>query len=530
MTTKLASSEQLERSEDQKIRSTLRGFMAAHGHELNYQTRLHSLLAQVPQTDVGNALRMWARYGLNLRYVEEWGAWFVWNGRSHWRRDDTNFIISLTQEMAGYIAEEAHAVDPQPLTEKQIRQLSPAELEAYERAREKAQALFKWGRQSQSNRSIESAIKQLRGVLGVTVTSDSFDQADMLLNCRNGSLDLATLELLPHDRLDLITKCTGVDYSPAAGCPSWLRFIDKVCEGDPQLARYLQQLTGLGLTGARLTSILPINYGNGGNGKTVYVEMLKEVLGGYAATAGTDLFLDKPAGGINNDVARLVGVRFLAASETKEGMPLNESLVKALTGGDKILARFLYKEHFEFTPKFTPMLLTNHKPVIRNNDNGIWRRLKLVPWRHDFSKDPDVKPMEMVLAELRQEATGILRWAVEGLADFFAYGLAEPDIVKEQTSQYRTESDLVGLFIDDCLVLEPGTRVTKSEVYTKFKEYMINTGHNVMAENKLTLKFREKNIEEKRGSGGVRYWLNVRLRIEADIINEPEPEPETEGF
>ncbi len=504
---------------------------------LEYQKSLHALLAQSHTTDVGNALRMYARFGSDLRYVEKWGAWYVWNGKM-WQRDERKNIVSLAQDMTGYILEEAKCIavpkgledkitalvrDQDSLNGEQTALLGESQ-DSRRKMLAKKVTLTKWAKSSQSNRSLEAAIKQLQGIRGVTITPEELDVCDTLLNCDNGTLNLTTWEMQPHNRHDLITKSTGIAYDGNALCPEWHKFMEKVSSHDSDLVRFHRQLVGLGLTGERLDSILPINYGNGGNGKSVYIEMVKTVLGDYAMTANTELFVEKPSGGINNDVARLVGVRFLSASETREGAPLNEALVKQLTGGDKISARFLHAEFFDFIPKFTPMLLTNHLPTIKNNDSGIWRRIKLIPWLHDFAKDSDSKPFEEVLSMLRQESTGILAWAVEGLKDRRRNGLCVPGVVKGATDLYRSESDLVGQFLQETTVIETSATITKARMYELYTEEMKVTGHNALATNKLTIRLREKNIQEGKGAKGVRLWKGIREKTDVDRVEGEEKE------
>lgn len=514
-----------EESAAHKFKSSLDEFMKKYAGKRGYQKRLHKLLADAPMTDLGNALRVYARYGYDLRYVAKWDAWILYNG-SRWAVDADFSLLSKVQDMTQLIAEEARAVSPAPLSEAEKAQLTPEKAAARELASAKAKALFKWSTLSQSARATEAAIKQLRGVPGVTITHESLDALDTLLNTPSGTLDLMTLQLQKHCRDDLLTKQTTVEYRPGAVCPNWLNFIDKVTSGDTEKARYLQQLVGMGLTGRRIVSILPIFYGSGGNGKSVFIEVLKELLGDYAGSANSDLFIERPNGSPTNDIARLVGIRFLSAEETREGAPLNEALVKALTGGGTYTARFLHKEFFEFLPKFTPFLSTNHKPTIKNTDNGIWRRLRLISWKHDFTTDPDSKPFEEVITTLRSEHAGILCWAVAGLQDVLINGLIYPESVKADTELYKAESDLIGDFLQEKIIPERGAELSRAEMYSEYQQYMKETGHNSLSTNRFTPKLREKNLEEYRRASG-RGWLNVRIRTADDsYVEEPRPAAE----
>jgi len=364
---------------------------------------------------------------------------------------------------------------------------------------------------------------------GVSISLLDFDTHDQLVNCANGTLNLETGKLQPHNPRDLQTKMTPIPFVPGATAPTWEKFIQKVTRNDQDLLRFLQQITGEGLAGRQQDDILPICYGPGSNGKTVFSEMIKRVLGNYASMANSDLFLAKQTEGISNDRAALVGVRFLTASETDEGRKLNEALVKGMTGGDTQRVRFLHKEFFEYTPQFTPMLFTNHKPLINGTDNGIWRRVKLIPWLHNFEQDPEREDKAVVMAKMQQEASGILNWIYAGYKDRQAHGkLFVPNRVQQETNSYRSQSDTMGEFLEDyCVVTEEGAQVTKKELYEKYKEFAVNAGQsNTATEKGFGMRLRERSdipyLGETRIHGGVRCWVGIRLRTE----NDPNPTPE----
>lgn len=503
-----------ETSEDISFRRLLAAFIEANGELPEYHSMLHSVLVNAPLTDVGNALRMYARYAPVVRWVSDWGCWLVWNGLL-WMRDEAGYIVRYAKEMTGYQTEETHTI---PFTEEE---------------KENAALHFRWQKSSQSRGKLEAAIELLKSEPGITVTSSSLDADGYLINFRNGTLNLRTLDFRSPDKSDLMTKKTGVEYDPLAECPLWEAFMKKVtCERE-DLSLYIQAVAGTGLCGQILDESLSIFHGNGGNGKTVHVEMVKEVLGDYACTATADLLTSKTNEGISNDVARLVGVRYLGCSETAEGKFLDEALVKALTGGDKIAARYLRREFFEFLPLFTPILLTNYPPVIRGTDSGIWRRLRLIPWDFDFSTDPEREDKPAVMAKLRNEGAGIMNWLITGLQVRLAAGSLDtmlPDVIKEATNRYREDSDLLGQFISETLFPAPEERMTKDEVYQLYKEYTVSNGGNPFMKKTLGTKLLLRGWKECKGTGGVRMWKGWRTRLDTDedVMDAP-PAPMIEG-
>lgn len=467
-----------------------------------FQLTISAILSHLPLSDVDNAIRLASRFGYSIRYVAEQKTFYVWTGK-RWEEDKKGYVSRCAKTTASYLTVEA--------------------MYASENGeKHRADDLLKWFRQSRSRRGIESMIELLKSEIGISVLQNDLDVDDYLFNVENGTLNLQTGLLKPHDPLDLITKLAPVIYDPEAQCPSWNKFMYKICRGSRQLFDFHQDLAGCGLVGKQLDDILPINFGPGGNGKGIYAETIKAVYGDYAATATSDLFLAQKNESISNDRARLAGVRFLTASETEEGRRLNEALVKSLTGGDAQTARFLHKEFFEFTPKFTALLFTNHKPIIHGTDQGIWRRVKLVPWLHDFTRDPEVRPRPEVMAELRAESSGILNWAVAGYVRRRKTSqIVVPTEILGETDEYRRQSDTMGEFLEDhCIVTEEHARVEVSTLYEAYAKFIGESGQkNIANKRTFSLKLMERTdipYLGKSKSGSIRYWTGIRLRDESD--------------
>jgi len=509
--------------------------------EDQFQHELSKKLGDLLTTDAGNAIRFWARYGHHIhwvaeqkyyiRYVEEEGRWI------EAKRGE---VMARAKKTASFIMNEARLL-PLP-TDKHgnllmYPQMGPSDkptqeqaeiIRQFEEREEKADALIKWSKQSQSRRGLEAMIELLKDEPGISILQSDLDsdRTDYLFNCLNGTLDLKAFELRLHDPTYLITKIAPVNYDPSATCPEWNKFMSKVTSGNSDIERFIRDLSGCGLVGKQPDDILVINHGGGGNGKGVFAETQKEWMGGYASTANSDLFLAKDSDGISNDRACLVGVRFLTASETDEGRKLNEALVKSMTSSDTQKVRFLHREFFEMRPQFTAMLFTNHKPIISGTDKGIWRRVKLIPWTYDFESDPEIAERAEVMEKLRAEYSGVFNWALEGLKNRMKTPqINVPPIIKQGTDAYRKDSDTQGEFLEDfCITTELEAEVTKAELYAKYKEFALNAGqNNVATEKGFASKLRERTdipyLRNGRKSGSVRYWSGIRLRNDNDPIS-----------
>lgn len=459
---------------DNEIVALIREWRAKHGEGFKARTLRYTLaraaerrrqstaapdllrrLAAAGESDTDNAERLLVRYGDRLLWTPHAG-WFVWTGRQ-WRQDERRRVISLAQRVARLIYRECeHLAD------------------------DAAKARAKWARTSKGSPRIHGLIDMASPHRAVS--PDALDRDPWRFNCRNGVVDLRNGVLLPHQRRDLMTKLAPVAYDPDARCPRWRRFLLEVFKADRDLCRYVQRAVGYSLTGRTTEHCMFILWGTGRNGKTTFLEIIGELLGDYAQQAPTETFMARDRGGnIPNDLARLAGARFVSAIETEQNRRLAESLVKQATGGDRLAARFLRQEYFEFSPQFKLWLGTNHKPSIHGDDDGIWSRIRLIPFEVKFLapedagpenrvKDPDLKDA------LRAELSGILAWAVQGGIDWQRDGLREPPKVLEATADYRSEMDALGEFIAERCDIGRAYSVKASDLYEAYAAWCGESG------------------------------------------------------
>lgn len=452
-------------------------------------------------TEYSNAQRLVAQHGKDLCFVAERG-WHVWNGK-HWELDRTGEVMRRAKAMARTIESE---VEPW-MSEKQ------------------QELLVKWARASESRSRLSAAIELAESEPGIPVRSEDLDTDPWLVVCENGTIDLRTGQLLPHRREDYITKTLATHFDAEATCPTWERFLSEVMDSNADKVGYLQRAVGYTLTGSTREEVLFLMYGSGGNGKSKFLETLRELFGSYGAQTDPSTFLEKPGNDrIPTDIARLAGSRLVSAAETGDGKRLSEVLIKQITGGDTLTARFLFRDEFEFKPACKLFFATNHKPVIKGTDEGIWRRMRLIPFTFQI---PEAKRDRDLFTKLRAELPGILAWAVRGALAWQREGLNEPDDVKLATDSYRAEMDIVGAFIGDCCVTLTGLRTTCERLYSAYHEWCESNGEWCFSQRRFANEIERRGFARVRGAQG--KWLRAGIGLLVRTGDDPDPEPVDNG-
>jgi putative DNA primase/helicase len=437
-------------------------------------------------TDIGNAARLVKRNALDLRYCAPWGKWLCWDGK-RWAVDETKRPQELAQEIALSIVDEvknADGVDEQ-------------------------KAIWKWYLASQRRERV-NAMLDLAGC-HLAVTPDRLDADPWLLNVENGTLDLRTGKLLPHSRDNLITKLAPVSFDPDAKCPLWRDFLERVMAQNENLTGYLRVLAGVCLTGDVRDQVLFIFYGQGANGKSVFLDTLLSLLGDYALTTPSELLTTRNGRDEHpTEVASLYGKRLAVAYETESGRTMRVQLVKQLTGNTRLSARFMRQDYFQFDRTHKLILATNNRPSIRESSLAVWRRIRLVPWTVTI---PPKEQDQTLTTKLRAEWPGILSWALLGCLDWQEVGLESPPEVDSATSDYREEQDRIGEFIRERCELVAGTFTSYRLLYAEYLDWCKSQNDNyplgrLEFTNSLV---KIDGVEKTRATGGQRGFQGVVL-------------------
>jgi putative DNA primase/helicase len=451
-------------------------------------------------TDAGNARRFLRLSAGTVKYVVSWRRWAVWDGM----RWDVGNGDALASAMVRDIVGDLH---------RQAQELEVAADSAADEAERKqllsrARATRDWAFKTENGSRFANVLEHAAGSGLANIHHEDFDTDPWLLNCLDGTIDLRTGELRPHNPDDLITRLTAIHYEPEMPTPFWDAHLDRVACGDAELIGYLQRAVGYSLTGLTSENVLFILYGSGANGKSTTLEVLRMVMGEYADTAAPDLLL---ATGERHptELADLYGRRFVYSHEVQDGGRLAEAKVKRLTGNDRIKARRMREDFWSFSPTHKFWLGTNHKPIIYGTDHAIWRRIRLIPFSATIpaeERDPDV------LRKLRGELPGILGWAVRGCLEWQRRGLGEPAAVREATEVYRAESDVMASFLTEHCVRDVGATTTARELYEVYKQWAEASGERVVSRQLFGRRLAERGVVQCRVRSGHSAWRGIRLR------------------
>ncbi|MDA8084075.1 MAG: phage/plasmid primase, P4 family [Nitrospiraceae bacterium] len=423
-------------------------------------------------TELGNADRFIDEHREKLCYVANFKSWYVWNGAG-WKSDNRGVTKLLAKTTVRKMYEESlHDRDPE-------------------------QKKYKHAKNSQSNKKIDAMIALAQPDL--SVEHDIFDRNHYMLTVKNGTIDLDTMEFRDARREDFITKTAGTYFDPDAKCPTFEKFLLEIMEGNAELVRYIQRIAGYCLTGETSENAVFFLYGSGANGKSTLIGLLSEVLGDYADSVSPQSIMrkDNNSGNqANSEIAKLQGARLVSTVEPEENKILDESLIKLLTGGDRISARFLFQNEFSFIPVFKMLIATNHMPRIRGTDHAIWRRIHKIPFNAKFEgakKDDNLK------YRLRAEKPGILNWMIDGFQMWRDNKLTPPEEVLAATKAYRADMDVIAGFIDECCEVSTGVSAASSELYDEYKAWCDANGEYCVKQKTFSTKLIEKGFMREKG-------------------------------
>jgi putative DNA primase/helicase len=438
-----------------------------------------------PRNDMERAVRFAKRFAGELKYVHAWKKWLRWDG-VRWVPDEDGGVYRKAEEMPKLFLQEA------------------VQIEEDERRKKAVAAAIQAGNKAK----IDAMISHAQCQPGIVASPTLFDSDPLLLGVANGVVNLQTGEFREARKEDYITKQAGVAYDPDATCPLWEKFLSRVFAGDIELISFIQRAVGYTLTGRISEQCLFFPYGTGQNGKSTFIESMHQLLGTYAVKASPALYtLNRWGTEPETEIARLKGTRLATGSETEEGAKLAESRVKDITGGDTLTGRELYCPAFNFPPKHKLWIYGNHLPDIKGNDDGIWRRIKLIPFT---VKIPDEEKDPKLPEKLLKELPGILNWAIQGCLEWQKHGLGTPPTVSEATAEYREEEDEIGEFIaEKC---SSSGQIERSELHDAYRNWAEGRGMKMP----MTPKAFAKRLRVRAGiselkSNGRRYWNGISV-------------------
>ncbi len=476
-------------------------FPGGGGDEINL------ILAEKERNDIGNAERLLARHGQDLLHVREMG-WRQWT-KTHWSLEGADEVVKQrAHETARSIMEEVAALNKggRPDT------MAAGDWE------KKLEDLLKWSTASGNRAKLDAMVAEAAPY--ISVPPEAMDEDPLLLNLANGTLQLegACDKLSPHRREDRLAKLMNVEFDPDATCPTFDRFLEEV-QPDADIRLFLQIWTGYCVTGITTEQKLVFNYGEGGNGKSVFIDLIAKMMGPYAVSLPFASLLrdDRKRGAeATPDLARLPGARLVRASEPEKGSRFAEAAIKAVTGGEEITVRHLNHGFFDFVPQFKLTLSGNHKPAIRGQDRGIWRRFLLVPWGVNVPEEQQDKDLP---AKLWAERAGVLNWILDGVRVWLERGLIVPEAVMAATNGYRTDSDPLGRFIAECVEPTPNESVQASVMYEAYKAWCAANAERPWSLTAFGRAMPERGVEKS--VGRIRVYMDVRLANIPEASNDP---------
>lgn len=463
------------------------------------QPNVIALPGAFPLTDLGNAERLVAEWRSRIRYCPQRKKWLVYDGR-RWAWDETAEIERCARSTTRRILAEA-----KDITDKDQRR-----------------AIVQHSFRSESAKSLRAMVSLAQSEAGVPVLLSELDANPYALNCANGTLNLRTGQLANHRPADLITKSTALVYDPAATSELWTQVVHGATGGDPELEAYLQRFVGYALIGEPLERVFGFLYGPPGTSKSTIIDALHAALGDYAHAAGFETWLQQSnVGGNRGDLVRLAGARLVTSVEVQNGARWDEALIKRVTGGDEIVAAAKFEGEVSFRATFTILLAANDAPSAREDDAGLWVRMRRIPLSAQVPVDKQDPLLKTKLRE-PQHAAAVLAWAVAGCLAYQRQGLSSCKAVEDSTAAYRSENDHFSEFLADCCTFEAGARVTRKALRERYEEWAKETGRRkLLSARDIASKLRDRGCIEKKVNGTTQ-WDGVRGKEMTDDRGQQE--------
>jgi putative DNA primase/helicase len=441
----------------------------------------------IANTDSGNALRLVAHYGEKLRYCHEWERWLIWNG-ALWQTDKHEQIMTHARQIPRIISDEA----------------------AKATSDDRTAALNKWAIKSQDAARLSAMVKLARSDVKIVAPVETLDRDPWLFNVANGTVNLRTGGLQSHDPSDMLTKRSPVEFDPRSECPLWMQYLEGLFAGEQReaLIEFAQRLAGYTLTGMTSEHVFVILYGPTGTGKTTFIETMRYIFGDYAGNANAQTFMQKQSTGrASPDIAKLQGARLVTASETEENARMSSALVKRLSGGDRVTASFLYANEFEYDPVMKIWLATNNKPRVSGDDDALFQRMILIPFVVQFRRMPnEIKGLK---DHLRREASGILKWAIEGCLQWQSDGLGRPPAVEDAVNEYQHESDQIGLFLDNCCELVGDGSTGSMRLFNRYRTWCEEVNERPFSNRRFKASLETRGFEARHTASGT-VWYGIK--------------------
>lgn len=440
-------------------------------------------------SDAGNAKRFLAHVGDHVRYVPRWARWLVFDG-GRWRIDYGDTFVShlageIALELLGHVA-------------------------AVRNNEDRLKAFLRHVKRAESAQGVASTLKVAASIPGVAIDHEALDSNPWLFNVTNGTLDLSKGQMRGHDPGDHLTMQAAVKFDADAVADEFVRFLERVLP-DAEVREFVQRLAGLALVGQQLEHVLPINLGNGANGKSTLTKIMADVLGEYAVVASRDLLLAMKHDSHPTAKADLFRKRFAHSGELPPGARLDEAQVKELTGGDRVKARRMREDHWEFDPSHLLWIHANHRPSIEGTDDGIWRRVLLIPF--DVQVPEAERDSRLAERIVKHESAGVLNWMIGGLADYIENGLRVPDVVRVATKGYRNESDTVAAFLDESgLMFDASMSIDASHLLAIHGDWWQTAGVGELEKQhyqRVVDELKHRGIASGRNGRRGRFWRGI---------------------